>query len=57
MDRSGNRPRSSPDTRTDVGNPTRSILDSAHEAFISMDAGGFITDWNHQAEVHLRMVP
>ena len=51
MDPSGNRPHTGPDTRPDVGNPTRSILDSAHEAFISMDAGGFITDWNHQAEV------
>jgi len=28
----------------------RSILDNAHEAFISMDAGGFIIDWNRQAE-------
>ena len=28
----------------------RSIIDAAHEAFISMDAGGFITDWNPQAE-------
>ncbi|MEK6277087.1 MAG: PAS domain S-box protein [Actinomycetota bacterium] len=31
----------------------RSILDTAHEAFVSMDAGGFITDWNRQAEVTL----
>jgi diguanylate cyclase (GGDEF)-like protein/PAS domain S-box-containing protein len=29
---------------------TRSILDSANEAFIAMDAGGFITDWNPEAE-------
>ena len=28
----------------------RSVIDAAHEAFISMDAGGFITDWNPQAE-------
>jgi diguanylate cyclase (GGDEF)-like protein/PAS domain S-box-containing protein len=28
----------------------RSILDNAHEAFISMDGGGFIIDWNRQAE-------
>jgi PAS domain S-box-containing protein len=26
------------------------ILETAHEAFISMDAGGFITDWNPEAE-------
>jgi diguanylate cyclase (GGDEF)-like protein/PAS domain S-box-containing protein len=30
---------------------TRSILDTAHEAFVSMDSGGFITDWNPQAEL------
>ncbi|MDQ6835003.1 MAG: diguanylate cyclase [Actinomycetota bacterium] len=29
---------------------TRRILDGAHEAFISMDAGGFITEWNREAE-------
>lgn len=28
----------------------RSILEHAHEAFVSMDAGGFITDWNPEAE-------
>jgi diguanylate cyclase (GGDEF)-like protein/PAS domain S-box-containing protein len=28
----------------------RSVIDTAHEAFISMDAGGFITDWNPQAQ-------
>jgi PAS domain S-box-containing protein len=28
----------------------RSILDSAHEAFVSMDATGKILDWNQQAE-------
>ncbi len=28
----------------------RSIIDAAHEAFISMDAGGFIIDWNPQSE-------
>ncbi len=30
--------------------PTRSVLEGAHEAFISMDAGGFIIDWNPQAQ-------
>jgi len=29
---------------------TRSILDGAHDAFVGMDAGGFVTDWNPQAE-------
>lgn len=29
---------------------TRQILESAHDAFISMDAGGLITGWNAQAE-------
>jgi len=29
----------------------RAVLDAAHEAFIAMDAGGRITDWNHQAEL------
>ncbi|MCA1699233.1 MAG: PAS domain S-box protein, partial [Actinobacteria bacterium] len=33
-----------------TSDPTRSILERAHEAFISIDAGGFITDWNPQAE-------
>ncbi len=33
-----------------TSDPTRSILERAHEAFISMDAGGFITEWNPQAE-------
>jgi len=28
----------------------RSIIDHAHEAFIGMDAGGFVIDWNAQAE-------
>jgi diguanylate cyclase (GGDEF)-like protein/PAS domain S-box-containing protein len=28
----------------------RAILQSAHEAFIAMDAGGFIVDWNPEAE-------
>ena len=28
----------------------RAVIDTAHEAFISMDGGGFITDWNPQAE-------
>jgi PAS domain S-box-containing protein len=27
-----------------------SILDTAHEAFVSMDAGGFVVDWNPEAE-------
>jgi diguanylate cyclase (GGDEF)-like protein/PAS domain S-box-containing protein len=30
---------------------SRTVIDTAHEAFISMDAGGFITDWNPEAEV------
>ncbi len=30
---------------------TRQILETAQEAFISIDAGGLITDWNRQAEV------
>ena len=29
---------------------TRSILDTAHEAFISMDASGVVIDWNRAAE-------
>jgi diguanylate cyclase (GGDEF)-like protein/PAS domain S-box-containing protein len=28
----------------------RAILQSAHEAFVAMDAGGFIIDWNSEAE-------
>lgn len=28
----------------------RSVLDSAHEAFVAMDAGGFIIDWNTAAQ-------
>jgi PAS domain S-box-containing protein len=28
----------------------RSVLERAHEAFVSMDADGVITDWNRQAE-------
>jgi diguanylate cyclase (GGDEF)-like protein/PAS domain S-box-containing protein len=28
----------------------RAILDTVHEAFVAMDAGGFIIDWNPQAE-------
>ncbi len=38
------------DPPLDAGDSTRSILDNAHEAFVSMDAGGFIVDWNRQAE-------
>ena len=30
---------------------TRRIIDTAHEAFVGMDAEGRITDWNHQAEL------
>jgi diguanylate cyclase (GGDEF)-like protein/PAS domain S-box-containing protein len=30
---------------------TRQILETAHDAFISMNEGGLITDWNPQAEV------
>jgi PAS domain S-box-containing protein len=29
---------------------TRQILETAHDAFISIDAGGLITDWNPQAQ-------
>jgi PAS domain S-box-containing protein len=29
---------------------TRSIIDTAHDAFIAIDAAGVITDWNPQAE-------
>jgi PAS domain-containing protein len=29
----------------------RSIVSTAHDAFIGMDAQGLVTDWNHQAEV------
>ncbi|MGI9095209.1 MAG: diguanylate cyclase [Thermoleophilaceae bacterium] len=28
----------------------RSVIDHAHEAFIAMDAGGFVIDWNPQAQ-------
>jgi PAS domain S-box-containing protein len=29
---------------------TRLIVDSAYDAYVAMDAGGFIIDWNRQAE-------
>src|SRR4051794_19072251 len=29
----------------------RAIIESAHDAFIGIDTGGIITDWNRQAEV------
>ncbi len=29
---------------------TRLIVETAHDAFVAMDAQGLITDWNHQAE-------
>jgi diguanylate cyclase (GGDEF)-like protein/PAS domain S-box-containing protein len=32
------------------GKREREILDTAHEGFVAMDAGGFIIDWNPQAE-------
>jgi PAS domain S-box-containing protein len=32
------------------GEDLRSVLDTAHEAFVSMDAGGCITYWNPEAE-------
>lgn len=38
------------DPRARPGDATRSILETAHDAFVSMDAGGFITDWNAAAE-------
>jgi PAS domain S-box-containing protein len=28
----------------------RSVLDHAHEAFVAMDAGGLVIDWNPQAQ-------
>jgi diguanylate cyclase (GGDEF)-like protein/PAS domain S-box-containing protein len=28
----------------------RSVIEGAHEAFVAMDAGGFVIDWNPQAE-------
>lgn len=28
----------------------RSVLDGAHEAFVAMDAGGFVIDWNTAAQ-------
>jgi diguanylate cyclase (GGDEF)-like protein/PAS domain S-box-containing protein len=28
----------------------RAILDNAHDAFIALDPGGIVLDWNHQAE-------
>lgn len=34
-----------------IGDPIRSVLETAHEAFVAMDAGGRITEWNPQAEV------
>jgi diguanylate cyclase (GGDEF)-like protein/PAS domain S-box-containing protein len=37
-------------TRGQATADLRSVIDTAHEAFISMDAGGFITDWNPEAE-------
>ena len=36
---------------------SRSILETASDAFIGMDQNGLITDWNHQARGHLRLVP
>jgi len=42
-----------PDTPITAGDPTRWIVDNANETFISMDAGGFIIDWNRQAEITL----
>ena len=29
----------------------RLVIDTAHDAFIATDAGGYVTEWNHQAEV------
>ena len=48
--------RDKPETTTDVaavgalGGASRSVLDTAHEAYVRMDAGGFITDLNPAAE-------
>jgi diguanylate cyclase (GGDEF)-like protein/PAS domain S-box-containing protein len=38
------------DKPLDTAGLARSILDNAHEAFISMDARGIIIDWNREAE-------
>src|SRR5437016_2770628 len=32
------------------GHELRSVIDTAHEAFVSMDADGLITYWNPEAE-------
>ncbi len=33
-----------------VDEPARAIFESAHDAYVSMDAGGFVVAWNSQAE-------
>jgi PAS domain-containing protein len=33
-----------------IEDSSRFVLETAHEAFVAMDAGGFITDWNPAAE-------
>ncbi len=38
------------DTLRESEERIRSVVDTAHEAFIAMDSEGRITDWNHQAE-------
>ncbi|MGH9362390.1 MAG: response regulator, partial [Thermoanaerobaculia bacterium] len=39
------------DTAEDSEQRTRLIIDTANDAFLTMDAAGAITDWNHQAEL------
>jgi len=45
----GGRAESGPRPDESIGD-VRSVIDHAHEAFIGMDAGGFVIDWNAQAE-------
>lgn len=37
-------------SEAESGRDFRAILESAHEAYVAMDAGGFIIDWNTAAE-------
>ncbi len=37
-------------TEAESARDFRAILESAHEAYVAMDAGGFIIDWNTEAE-------
>jgi PAS domain S-box-containing protein len=31
-------------------NDARAVIERAHDAFIAMEAGGFVLDWNRQAQ-------